>query len=249
MTTKTATVENGTWKIGEVALATGKHTYTAVASQPSEIENGIGESTPLTFEIDTEPPTVTLNAVAEVSGDTTPSFSGTTNEAKIVTVKVYEGVKTTGTPIRTLQAQPNGGVWATAAVSPKLGNGTYTAVASQPSSIKGDPEGTSGPAKFEINTEAPIVTLERPISPSKNTTPSFKGTAERSDAGDDRGVQGCGHRRRNRGSGHSERYAGDMVVERSCSEPAKGRRTVYRSCHPNWSGQRARRERVGHLRG
>ncbi len=177
LTTKTATVENGTWKIGEVALATGKHTYTAVASQPSEIENGIGESTPLTFEIDTEPPTVTLNAVAEVSGDTTPSFSGTTNEAKIVTVKVYEGVKTTGTPIRTLQAQPNGGVWATAAVSPKLGNGTYTAVASQPSSIEGDPEGTSGPAKFEINTEAPIVTLERPISPSKNTTPSFKGTA------------------------------------------------------------------------
>ncbi len=173
--TKTAAVENGTWKVSEVPLATGKHTYTAVASEPSEIGNSSGESAHDVFEVNTEPPTVTLNPVAEISNNTTPSFKGTASDTTIVTVKVYAG-KIEGVPIRTVKAQPSAGAWATAAVNPKLENGKYMAVATQESSL-GNHEGESSPIGFEINTASPTVTLNQPPARSKENTLSFSGTA------------------------------------------------------------------------
>jgi hypothetical protein len=174
--TKTAAVENGTWKVSEVPLATGKHTYTAVASEPSEIGNSPGESAHDVFEVNTEPPTVTLNPVAEVSSDTTPLFSGTASDTTIVTVKIFSGEKAEGTPVRTLKAQPSGGTWTSPVVNPELKNGKYTATASQPSSLE-NPEGVSGPVHFEVNTESPLVTLNQPPKRSREAKLSFSGTA------------------------------------------------------------------------
>ncbi|HXN39066.1 MAG TPA: Ig-like domain-containing protein [Solirubrobacteraceae bacterium] len=174
--TKTANVENGSWKVSEVTLASGKHTYTAVAAEPSEIGNGVGESTAATFEIDTESPTVTLEPVAGISKNTTPKFKGAASDTTAVTVNVYEGSKAEGKPIRTLKAQPSSGTWVTAAVSPGLENGKYAAVASQESSL-GNKEGVSAPITFEINTASPSVTLNQPKSPSRQVTLTFSGTA------------------------------------------------------------------------
>jgi hypothetical protein len=176
LATKTASVENGSWKVSEVPLSTGKHSYTAVASEPSEIGNGAGESPHITFEIDTESPTVTLEPVAGISNNQAPLFDGKASDATPVIVTIYEGTTPEGTPIRTLKAQPNGGTWESAPVSPKLGNGTYSAIATQESSL-GNPAGVSGPINFKINTESPRVTLNRPASPSNKTTLSFSGSA------------------------------------------------------------------------
>jgi hypothetical protein len=177
LVTKTANVENGSWKIGEVLLSSGRHTYTAVASEPSEIGNSAGESAHATFEIDTESPIVTLSPVAEVSSNQTPSFSGTASDTPTVTVKIYSGTNTKTTPVRELKAQPSGETWSSPAVNPKLENGKYTAVAYQPSSIEDDPEGESPAVRFEINTEAPAVTLNKPAPRSSKTEMSFSGTA------------------------------------------------------------------------
>jgi hypothetical protein len=55
---------------------------------------------------------------------------------------------------------------------------TYTAIASQKSSIPGNPEGTSVPVTFTVDTTAPIVTLSPPLKlHSNNATPTFTGTA------------------------------------------------------------------------
>jgi len=175
--TKTANVESGgSWKIGEVPLSSGKNVYTAVASEASEIGNGTGESTAVTFEIDTEPPKVTLEPVAGISNNTTPKFQGAASDTTPVTVNVYEGGEAKGKPIRTLKAQPSSGTWVTAAVNPKLENGEYTALASQESSL-GNKEGVSAPITFKINTASPSVVLNQPKSPSHQVTLTFSGTA------------------------------------------------------------------------
>ena len=60
------------------ALANGN--YTAIATEPSGLGNDEGKSSKREFEIDTEPPEVTLNSVTSPSNNTKPSFSGTASE-------------------------------------------------------------------------------------------------------------------------------------------------------------------------
>jgi hypothetical protein len=168
----------GGWTAGPLApaLPRGVHTYTAVAAQPSEIKNPPGRSAPVTFEVNTEPPAVTLQAPPSPSGDTTPSFSGTASERTPVTVKIFKGAAAEGPVVASATATGTGAGWSSTGASPSLTDGTYTAVAIQPSEIE-NPTGQSAPVTFAIDTAAPSVTLNSVPSPSPNGAPSFSGTA------------------------------------------------------------------------
>ena len=174
----TAPAAHGSWSSGPAApaLPGGRHTFTAVALQRNEGGDAVGESAPVTFVVDTEPPTVTLTPPPAVSNETTPSFSGTSTEATPVSVEVFAGSVPEGTPVASASATPAGERWTSAAARPALGDGTFTAIATQPSGI-GNVPGRSAPVTFTIDTSAPTVTLEAPLSPSGNRAPSFSGTA------------------------------------------------------------------------
>jgi hypothetical protein len=166
-------VKAGAWSFSSPQLADG--TYTAQATQGDEAGNSKSVST--TFTINTAPPAVTLNQPPSPSKNTTPSFSGKATDVTKVTVNVYAGASAEGTVVASATATPGvTGEWSSGTVSQALPEGTYTAQASQPSSL-GNPTGKSQAVTFTVVTAPPTVTLNQPASPSKNTTPSFSGTA------------------------------------------------------------------------
>jgi hypothetical protein len=171
-----ATPEGGSWTSGHTEPALPNGQYTAIATEPSSLKNAEGKSTPVTFEVDTTSPTVTLNQPKSPSNETTPSFTGAASELTQVTVEIYAGTKATGTPVSSAKAAPVAGNWTSGSASPALVSGTYTATATQTSAI-GNKPGTSEPVTFVVETAPPIVTLTGPKSPSNNTTPAFAGTA------------------------------------------------------------------------
>jgi hypothetical protein len=158
------------------ALESGDHTFTAVAVQASEVGNDPGKSAPVTFVVDTEAPKVTLEMPPSSSNDPTPSFSGTTSEAGEITVEIFVGPAPQGTPLQTVSVNATGRSWSSRDVESPLLDGTYTAIATQPSAIE-NPAGRSAPVTFTVDTSAPTVTLNTPLSPSANKQPSFSGTA------------------------------------------------------------------------
>jgi hypothetical protein len=168
--------DGGDWSSGNASPALSSGEYTAIASQPSSLGNPAGKSDPVTFEVDTASPTVTLNPVQSPSNDTTPSFTGFASDKTQVTVQIFKGTSTEGTAVSSATAQGTGAEWSSGEASPPLSNGQYTAVATQPSSL-GNPAGQSDAITFEVNTSPPTVTLNQPKSPSNNTAPSFTGTA------------------------------------------------------------------------
>jgi hypothetical protein len=178
VSTATATGTGGVWTSGNAkpALAIGTHTYTAVATQESPLGNPAGRSLPVTFTVNTLPPTVTLTAPPARSNDTTPSFEGTASDTTSITIRVYAGPKAEGTIVSEAAATGTGGSWTSGTASPALSTGQYTAVATQPSSI-GNPPGTSNLATFKVDTNAPTVTLNPLASRINRPTPSFTGTA------------------------------------------------------------------------
>ncbi len=165
---------NAGWSSGAASPGLSSGQYTAVASQASSLGNGTGRSAPVTFEVDTSSPSVTLNRPVTPSNNTTPSFSGTASDTTTVTVRIYKGAKAEGSPVSSATA--SGANWNSTAANPALASGQYTAVASQASSL-GNGAGSSAPVTFTINTSSPSVTLKAPQSPSNNTTPSFTGSA------------------------------------------------------------------------
>ncbi|TMK98109.1 MAG: hypothetical protein E6G34_10600 [Actinobacteria bacterium] len=171
-----AQVSGNHWVSAQVNPPLADGTYTAIARQVSSVDFLEGVSEPVTFEIDTQPPTVTLRPPPSPSNDAAPSFSGTASEATEVTVEVFEGPKPEGRIVATARAAPISGSWTSGAAAPALGDGTFTAIATQPSAI-GNPPGWSAPVKFVVDTKPPTVTLDTPPSPSNEVTPAFSGTA------------------------------------------------------------------------
>ena len=160
----------GVWSVAEESpLEAGQ--YTAVAEQEGEEPSGERH-----FSVSTKAPTVSIKGPSSPTGDTTPSFSGTASETEPVTVKVFRGTKTTGSPVATAEATVKSGKWGPASSTPLLAEGNYTAIAVEPSSL-GNAEGKSSPVSFTVETKSPTVTLETPPTPSKNRSPSFTGTA------------------------------------------------------------------------
>ena len=176
VSTAHANSTGGSWSSGGASPSLPDGSYTAVAVQESSVGNGEGSSEPIHFAVNTAPPAVSLNPIASPTNDNTPAFSGFATDTTPVTVYIFKGASAGGTPAATAQASGTGGAWSSGEASPALPDGSYTAVAAQPSSL-GNPEGASEAIHFTVSTAPPKVTLNSVKSPSGNTTPTFGGTA------------------------------------------------------------------------
>src|SRR5204862_734973 len=110
-------------------------TYTAIARQASAIENGDGQSAPVTFTVDTAAPAVTLNPPFSPSANRRPSFSGTASDRTPVTVEIHSGPSAEGALVASVTAEASAGRWSSGRVEELPEWGQYTAVAVQPSPI------------------------------------------------------------------------------------------------------------------
>ena len=116
----------------ETGLVAG--TYTATSEQPEAVLEP-GPSEPVTFTVNTKPPTITLEKLPPRSNEAKPTFSGTASEPGTVTVQVHEGTGNGGPVATTLTATVGEtGDWSVTASS-ALSDGPYTAVATEPSAI------------------------------------------------------------------------------------------------------------------
>jgi hypothetical protein len=174
--TATATGTGGGWTSGHASPSLSSGEYAAIATQPSSVGNPTGTSGEVRFTVETASPTVTLDQPSSPSNDTTPSFSGFASDTTTITVDIYAGSKAAGSPVSTATAFGTGVTWTSGDASPALQEGTYTAVATQPSSL-GNAPGVSAPVTFVVITASPTVKLNPQTSPSNNTTPTFSGEA------------------------------------------------------------------------
>ncbi len=171
----TATGTGGSWSSDAVSPL-GEGSYTAVAEQTGAFGNGTGTSGEIHFSVITASPHVTLNSVKSLSGNTTPSFTGTASEGTTVSIVIYQGIGTSGPKAASASAQGTGGGFTSSHASPELADGTYTAVAEQPSSFGNEP-GRSNEVTFTVDTSSPAVSLNPIPSPSNNASPTFTGSA------------------------------------------------------------------------
>ena len=199
------TPKSGSFSTAALKKALADGLYTAVATEPSSLGNPAGTSNAVTFDVDTAPPTVTLNAVSTPSSNTTPSFSGTASESEPVTVKIYKGTKAEGTVLASVEAEVSSRNWSSAALSKGLGNGEYTAQAVEPSSI-GNEAGKSEPRTFVVNTEPAGSDVERGADAVEQHEPFFQRHGQRIAAGDGEDLQRL----------ESGRLAGGDVPKRLC---------------------------------
>jgi hypothetical protein len=152
------TSAGGDWKSGEAspALLQGKNTYIAIATEPSSLGNPPGTSEPVTFTVDTEAPSVAMEAPSAWTNSATPTFTGTASENTPVTVQIYAGEEVKGLPMATALS-PTGGRW-TADDETPLPDGRYTVNATQVSEF-GNHVGETAEYTFMVDTIAPRVTL------------------------------------------------------------------------------------------
>jgi hypothetical protein len=104
----------------------------------------------------------------------TPTFSGLAEEGRQLTLRIYSGPREEGAAIEESTFVAPGGAW-TIYLFEHLRDGTYTAVATETNAS--EETGRSSPVTFTVDSGAPTVTLNSPISPPYNTTPLFTGTA------------------------------------------------------------------------
>ena len=102
-------------------------------------------------------PAVTLSTPADGSYSKTTSLTlsgaagSASGDATTVTLSVYSGTAASGTPVLTRSVTRSGAAWSTSVTT--LGEGTYTAVATQADGAGNT--GTSAPHTFTIDTTAP----------------------------------------------------------------------------------------------
>ena len=219
----------GAFTTGEAgpALPSGKRTFAAQATQESPLGNPEGKSNVVTFVVNTNPPTVTLNAITTPTGNTTPSFSGTASETQPVTVKIYKGSEAKGTPFAVAEAPVE---------LRKMGprqlhdgrsvEGEYTAVALEPSSL-GNAEGKSSAIKFVVITKPPTVTLDRSRIAIQGHDAVLQRHHDRHADGDRQGLQRHESRRHRAGNARSDaekRQLLDGCREKSARPTASTRR-------------------------
>src|SRR4051795_12805463 len=102
-------------------------------------------------------PAVTLTTPADGSYSKTTSITlsgaagGASGDATTVTLNVYSGLAATGPPVLTRAVTRSGAAWSTSVTT--LGEGTYTAVATQADGAANT--GTSAARTFTIDTTAP----------------------------------------------------------------------------------------------
>ena len=164
-----------TWEIVPAApLAPGQYTALAVQTN-SELETG--KSSPVTFTVDTTSPAVSINALASLTNDPTPTLSGgagvEAGDAKSVTVTIYDGASVGGPVAASAGVTPSLGAWSFEA--PHLSDGTYTAQATE--SDEAGNVGKSGTVTFTVDTTPPAVSIN-PVAPfTKDARPKLGGGA------------------------------------------------------------------------
>ncbi len=169
-------VSGGKWGAISSSTPLTNGIYTAVAVEQSSLENAAGESAPITFVVNTNPPEVAIEPPPPTrSKENKPTFKGTASEAGTVTVKVYKGTEAKGEEAAKLSATVTEGKW-TASVTGTLPDGKYTVQATESSAIGNGP-GSSAADQFEVFTSPPTVTLDELAARSKENKPTFKGTA------------------------------------------------------------------------
>jgi large repetitive protein len=167
----------GAWSAKlERALPEGQYTYTVYAMELSGLGNGPGQSAELTSELDTKPPTVSLESPPARSNVLKPEFSGTGSEAgTTVEVRVLgAGGELKGVGQTTVGAN---GAWAATLEAPLPAGEYATTVQAIEISGLGNAPGKSAPDPLEIDTDAPKLTLEPLPLVSADTTPTFDGAS------------------------------------------------------------------------
>jgi hypothetical protein len=154
----------GAWSVGPAELLEDG-TYTAQATQTNLTSETV------TFTVDTAAPTVTLNSPKSPSNNTTPSFTGTASDTTPVTVQIHAGATAKGTVVSRATATGTGAGWTSGNASPALSSGQYTAVATQASSLLGNPAGRSGPVTFTVT--PPLVSTPAVVPPPAPPVASF----------------------------------------------------------------------------
>ena len=157
MATATATASGGKWTTSPLspALSTGKHSFRAFATEVSSLGNPEGISSSVLFDVNTEPPTVTLlSGPPARSNQTVPSFSGTASENTKVFVHVFEGEA----EVAKAETTASGGSWSSSTLNKPLSTGmhSYRAFATEVSGL-GNGAGVSNTLTFEVDTNAPTV--------------------------------------------------------------------------------------------
>ncbi|HEV7162983.1 MAG TPA: Ig-like domain-containing protein, partial [Solirubrobacteraceae bacterium] len=183
------TVEGPSASKGAAVLSGGGWSYTPAAALPDgtytaravgkDSAGNVGESSAVTFTVDTVAPAVTLESVASPTNDATPTLKGSAGVAAgdvaSVEVAIYKGFVASGTPARSETVVPNGGNW-TYTPAPPLPEGTYTAQA-----VQEDEAGNVGtsmpPVTFVVDTTPPTLTFEPVAARTKDSTPTFEGSA------------------------------------------------------------------------
>ncbi len=177
----TAPVGGAGWSYPVPHLADGQ--YTAQATQLDEAGNqGLSET--MTFTVDTTAPALSMSSpvASSVLSSSAPTLRGTAGAAaedlQFVTVKLFSGTATTGTPVQQITLTP--AEWSAGHIAGALPNGQYTALSEQ-SDLAGN-LGTSQ-ATFRVEASPPPVTLSLPGARSRagqltsGATPAFAGNA------------------------------------------------------------------------
>ena len=150
---RTSLVSDGVWALGPAEFLEDG-IYTAQAMQLNAMSE-TGTSSPVTFRVDTVPPSVTLTSPESPSSNTTPSFTGTASDTTPVAVQIHAGATAKGTVVSTTMAAGTGASWTSGAASLALSAGEYTAVSIQEHAL-GNPAGRSEPVTLTV-TNPPVI--------------------------------------------------------------------------------------------
>src|SRR6202042_2974601 len=101
------------------------------------------------------------------------SFTGTATDIKSVVVHILNAASE---EVSSATATGTGGAWQSGPAAKALADGTYTAFATQASSLK-NPDGTSGSVTFTVDTTKPLVTFNPVATPTNDSTPTLTGGA------------------------------------------------------------------------
>jgi hypothetical protein len=169
-----------------LTVSPGGSIYLTVSPGAAALTDPACAATGVQFQIaatQSSKPKVTLSSPASgalISG-TQPTFSGGASGAlgasSTVTVRVYDGGSTSGTPVETLRATRSGAGYSVDA-SPPLADGQYTAQAEQDDLSSPPDKGFSVPVTFTVHNAGPQVKLDSPgTKPLLTATPTLTGTA------------------------------------------------------------------------
>ena len=172
----------GNWSITASTLSAGAHTITATATDAAG--NAGAASSGASITIDTTAPAAPSAPLpaADVTNDTTPTFTGTAEAG--AKVKLYD---TDGTTLLGTTTADGSGAWAITAST--LGQGTHT-VTAKATDVAGNVSTVSASHGVTIDTAAPAASSTPVLDAASDTgisnsdgitaatTPTFTGTAE-----------------------------------------------------------------------